>query len=448
MDTKGSKLSSDIYRLLAHQGEDEIDINLLNFLPSSLAPSLEKIETQSKTALLETLSKSSIKNLKKSKASLASQLLTQSISYLERLSSKLEESDKSELSCTIKTLSTILSTQVGPQPPMNSKDPNAKPKNSLSSVPEALDIDLNSFDLNIFSIALPPEQILFEFAFKSFTYWDLFNQFNINLQVFNSFIFKIASGYKDVPYHNVLHSADVLQSSHIFLASTPVYSELSMTPLHSLTLMFSAIVHDYKHPGVNNAYLKRTGSKLALRYNDDSILENYHLSQAFKVIKKDQYNIFLHVSENNQNLLRKLVIYLVLQTDMARHQSHLEQVKKNFILKNDLSQDMILATFLHLADLSNTLRPFAICENWAKRISSEFFHQGDLEKSQGLEVHSYCDRSTSNLAQNQINFIDSIMIPFITPLCREIKDLNFLYSNSKANKLIWKEKLEELNPVI
>lgn len=441
METKGLKLYSQILKLLAHQDKDEIDLALLNFLPSNLYQFLSKNQELSKTDLTESLSKSSIKNLKKSKTSLKSHLFSQSISYLEDLSSKLEESEKSKLSHTIKTLNTIFSAKLNSKPDQTPKPSSHNLQNSLSPNTNSPDIDINNFDLNIFNISLPPEQILFDFSFKSFTYWDLFNNFNIDLQVFNSFIFKIASGYKEVPYHNVLHSADVLQSSHIFLASTSLYSELTMTPLHSLALMFSAIIHDYKHPGVNNAYLKRTGSKLALKYNDNSILENYHLSQTFKVLKKEKYNVFHNISESDLSLLRKLVIFLVLQTDMAQHQGQLEVIRKKFILKNDLSQDLILSTFLHLADLSNTLRPFAICEEWGKRISSEFFIQGDLEKSHGLEVSSYCDRFSTNIAQNQIDFIDSVMIPFITPLCREIKELNFLYSNSKTNKLMWKEKI-------
>ena len=33
------------------------------------------------------------------------------------------------------------------------------------------------------------------------------------------------------------------------------------------------------HPGLNNAFMVRTRSPLALRYNDQSVLEHHHLAQ-------------------------------------------------------------------------------------------------------------------------------------------------------------------------
>ena len=44
-----------------------------------------------------------------------------------------------------------------------------------------------------------------------------------------------------------------------------------------LTAVFSAVVHDYEHRGVNNDFLIQSGDELALRYNDQSPMENHHL---------------------------------------------------------------------------------------------------------------------------------------------------------------------------
>jgi len=40
--------------------------------------------------------------------------------------------------------------------------------------------------------------------------------------------------------------------------------------------LFAAVVHDYEHPGLNNNYLVKTQSDLALLYNDSSILGKCH----------------------------------------------------------------------------------------------------------------------------------------------------------------------------
>lgn len=34
-----------------------------------------------------------------------------------------------------------------------------------------------------------------------------------------------------------------------------------------LSLLFSALIHDYKHPGFTNTYLIQTGSDIATNYN-------------------------------------------------------------------------------------------------------------------------------------------------------------------------------------
>jgi len=67
-------------------------------------------------------------------------------------------------------------------------------------------------------------------------------------------------------------------------------------------------------------FQQRTGSEEALTYNDNSVLENMHVSRAFKLMRKHiKYNILADLKKEDQGLVRKLVISLVLQTDMAKH---------------------------------------------------------------------------------------------------------------------------------
>ena len=46
---------------------------------------------------------------------------------------------------------------------------------------------------------------------------------------------------------------------------------------------WSAAVHDFEHGGLNNDFLIKTSHPLAVTYNDQSPLENHHVSAAMKL---------------------------------------------------------------------------------------------------------------------------------------------------------------------
>ena len=69
------------------------------------------------------------------------------------------------------------------------------------------------------------------------------------------------------------------------------------------------------------------GSELALMYNDESVLENHHLAVAFKLLQEDNCDIFVNLSKKQRQSLRKMVIDMVLATDMSKHMSLLADLK-------------------------------------------------------------------------------------------------------------------------
>ena len=79
----------------------------------------------------------------------------------------------------------------------------------------------------------------------------------------------------------------------------------SMTPdqHHPLCLCagyLSAICHDLDHKGLNNDFLIRTNSPLAIQYNDLSPLENHHLAQSFRLLNRDDCSLLRHLSKDRQ----------------------------------------------------------------------------------------------------------------------------------------------------
>jgi hypothetical protein len=59
---------------------------------------------------------------------------------------------------------------------------------------------------------------------------------------------------------------------------------------------------------------------LALRYNDKSVLESYHIAEALKLAQKgDEFNIFKNMKLEDSKNMRKRMIDCVLATDMSFH---------------------------------------------------------------------------------------------------------------------------------
>jgi hypothetical protein len=157
-------------------------------------------------------------------------------------------------------------------------------------------------------------------------------------------------------------------------------------------------------------------------YNDESVLENHHLAVAFKILQADERNIFSHLTAKQIKTLRKMVIDMVLATDMSKHMQLLADLKTmveskkvtgNNIIMLESYDDRIqvLQNMIHCADLSNPTKPLDIYIKWTDRIMEEFWRQGDKERELGIEVSPMCDRRVASVEKHQVGFIEFIVHP-------------------------------------
>jgi hypothetical protein len=220
-------------------------------------------------------------------------------------------------------------------------------------------------------------------------------------------------------------------------------------------LFLSCICHDYKHPGVNNNFLKETKNKIAIKYNDISILENMHIAKTFKLINdpNNEYNIFQDLDNNTYKQFRKEMISCVLATDMTFHNDILQFLKN--LKKNESSNDTedkkdkneyqnYMNVLIHSADISNPTKPFYIYFQWAELVIKEFYDQGDKEKK--LNIPCSCDRNKVTIFQSQLGFINYIEIPYFTTFVNVFDNLKFYMDNLNSNKeklLSMQEKQKE-----
>ncbi|XP_052424170.1 cAMP-specific 3',5'-cyclic phosphodiesterase 4D isoform X1 [Carassius gibelio] len=282
--------------------------------------------------------------------------------------------------------------------------------------------DINKWGLNVFKVTeFSGNRPLTVMMYTIFQERDLLKTFKIPLDTFITYLMTLEDHYHaDVAYHNNIHAADVTQSTHVLL-STPAL-EAVFTDLEILAAIFASAIHDVDHPGVSNQFLINTNSELALMYNDSSVLENHHLAVGFKLLQEENCDIFQNLNKKQRQSLRKMVIDIVLATDMSKHMNLLADLKTMvetkkvtssgvLLLDNYSDRIQVLQNMVHCADLSNPTKPLQLYKQWTDRIMEEFFSQGDRERERGMEISPMCDKHNASVEKSQVGFIDYIVHP-------------------------------------
>ncbi|PBC34560.1 High affinity cAMP-specific and IBMX-insensitive 3',5'-cyclic phosphodiesterase [Apis cerana cerana] len=228
-------------------------------------------------------------------------------------------------------------------------------------------------------------------------------------------------------YHNSTHAADVLQATAMFMQTERLKQVLE--PLDEVAALIAAAAHDIDHPGRSSQFLCNSDNKLAILYNDLTVLESHHAALTFKLtLSDDNVNIFKNLERDTYKQVRQSVIDMILATEMTKHFEHLAKFMNAFSTRIpemyiEGSQDLDISAamlpeniilvkrmIIKCADVSNPTRPLKYCVEWARRIAEEYFSQTDEEKQLHLPVMMpMFDRITCSIPRAQIGFIDFII---------------------------------------
>ncbi|XP_055335468.1 cGMP-inhibited 3',5'-cyclic phosphodiesterase 3A-like isoform X3 [Paramacrobiotus metropolitanus] len=322
------------------------------------------------------------------------------------------------------------------------------------------------------------DRILSQVAYKIFQDVGLFDTFKIPVQEFLNYFHTLEMGYRDKPYHNRIHAADVLHGVY-FLSSQPIpgfiqipwhdtpkvpktrpnsadvsagdalpnlrlqYANGSaendiygimgcnLPPLELMALYAAAAMHDYDHPGRTNAFLVATNAPQAVLYNDRSVLENHHAAAAWRLLLcKPEFNWLCHLEKAEWKRFRYLVIEAVLATDLKRHFEIIAEFNSKasdddapgLDWTNETDRLMACQMCIKLADINGPCKRKDLHLQWTYRITEEFFEQGDEEASLGLPISPYMDRNNPQLARLQESFINHL----VAPLCNAYGEAGLL----------------------
>ena len=222
-----------------------------------------------------------------------------------------------------------------------------------------------------------------------------------------------------------------------------------MSPLETLGCIIAAVCHDVAHPALTNRFLIHNKDDMAIQYNDISVLENMHAFTTYSLLGKPGCNILENLLNDEWLKLRKLIIHLILDTDMSRHFEILGMFRAktfdiaDFDITSSENKNLTFSMCIKCADLGHSAKCLELHQKWTALICEEFFRQGDLEKERKQDISMYCDRDNTDVPKSQAGFIKNICIPLYESWCSFIGSeiLNSVcLEQLKANYSNWNSK--------
>ncbi|KRX00205.1 hypothetical protein PPERSA_10704 [Pseudocohnilembus persalinus] len=287
---------------------------------------------------------------------------------------------------------------------------------------QPVEFKYDQFEFDAFNLS-PVEQ--YRFVVNYFQKYKFIERFNIPFGEMRQFLDQLKYQYnkRNNPFHNFFHALTVMQGCH-YLATTTVLKNY-LSDLQIFCVVFSGLCHDVNHTARTNIYEVNSMSKLAIRYNDKSVLEQHHIAQTFKILKNQNSNILKNVQPKELIQIRQQMVNNILMTDNQSHFTNLKQFEKLTPLKevdelNKTDSDLITGMVVHAADFYGNAQKFQISKIWSYRVSFEFQRQYMQEAEMNLPQTPYYKdlHKLSVLAKGEAGFSKFI----VTPLWKSLNE--------------------------
>lgn len=120
----------------------------------------------------------------------------------------------------------------------------------------------------------------------------------------------------------------------MFLTKGGLINLLELDKKDILSFLIAGLCHDLGHDGFTNGFHSNALTKRAIRHNDISVQESFHVAETFKIISNLETNFLERFSYEEFKVIRKRIIGCILATDMAKHGADLSALKSLVETKN------------------------------------------------------------------------------------------------------------------
>jgi len=255
----------------------------------------------------------------------------------------------------------------------------------------------------------------------------IIQRLKLDLEALFCFALEIEDNYQNNPYHNRLHAAFVVHRTYVAIQKLNLDDSNLSHMSWKLAALVGAAVHDVLHPGVNNAHAVKTEANVALKFNDQAVLENESLQLTINLLRADQTNFIKGSDLAHSKRWRQFksnLISVVLATDMSSHfrivSTFQQKVSSLGVMHpggpfggTEEQLEIAVQMVVKMADIGHCTARMAQHYYWSQCLEDEFFAQGDQEKAEKLDVSPLMDRTKPGVMfpKNQIGFFKVILLP-------------------------------------
>ncbi|KAE8288709.1 Dual 3',5'-cyclic-AMP and -GMP phosphodiesterase 11A [Larimichthys crocea] len=301
-----------------------------------------------------------------------------------------------------------------------------------AKIPLSSELGIDEFHFNDFSL---DNDAMITASLRMFLEFGVVQKFKIDYEVLCRWLLTVRKNYRTVAYHNWRHAFNVSQCMFIMITTANFQDVLSDAEI--LALMVGCLCHDLDHRGTNNAFQAKTGSALALLYGTSATLEHHHFNHAVMILQSEGHNIFANLCSKEYSNMMQLLKQAILSTDLTLH-----------------FESMLMTA----CDLGAVTRPWKISKQVlfsikfiahsfmseclvAELVTSEFFEQGDRERSElKLTPAAIFDRNRKDeLPALQLEWIDGICKPLYQALLKLNRKLQPMVDGIDANRNKWQD---------
>ncbi|CAH0406813.1 unnamed protein product [Chilo suppressalis] len=247
-------------------------------------------------------------------------------------------------------------------------------------------------------------------------------KFSISDQKLTRFILYVKKGYRDVPYHSWIHAFNVAQWAYAAMVNFRLVTDGYLNDLQALMYLVAALVHDLDHRGTTNSFHIQGQTTLAALYSSEgSVMERHHLAQAICIINTEGCDILEMLPRKDYDRALMLLRDYILATDLANYFKNLNEYKiiaMDFQKGNRLHTTALQALLMNAADLSDQLKDWGSVKHTGAAVLTEFFKQGDVEKSRGDLPPVIMDRDKCFIPELEIQFLTTTCVPLFETLGR------------------------------